>query len=132
MDASEEDDDPWPDEPEEFDPDSLGPDPPDPTPEVGSDVEASLGATADVDDDLFRAFWGAVVFLNVALAALALGAMLVYFRGDYSTGTSALAVGLVATVFTVRYYLKGKRTLAAKDDDSDGSESDDDRDEPTL
>ena len=89
-----------PDEPDEFDPDSLGPDPPD----VEPDLEESFEAAADVDDDLFRAFWGAAVFLNVAIAALAIGLMLVYFRGDWRNGGGALLVGAVAAVFAARYY----------------------------
>ena len=90
-----------PDEPDEFDPDSLGPE----TPDVEPDLEESFEAAAEVDDELFRAFWGAAVFLNVAVAALALGAMLIYFRGDWEAGGAALLVGAVAAFFTARYYL---------------------------
>ena len=89
-----------PDEPEEFDPDSLGPERPD----VEPDLEESVAALDDVDDELFRAFWGAAVFLNVAVAALSIGLMLVYFRGDWTTGGGALVVGVVAAAFTARFY----------------------------
>jgi hypothetical protein len=114
----EDDEDAWPNEPEEFDPESLGPESPGSS-SVDSQVKESLGATADVDEDLFRAFWGAVVFLNVALAALSIGAMLVYFRGDWAMGGPALLVGTIAAGFTVRFYLDGKRLREQSDDGSD-------------
>lgn len=90
-----------PDEPDEFDPDSVGPD----VPDVEPDLEESFANLDEVDDDLFRAFWGAAIFLNVAIAALAIGLMLVYFRGDWRNGGGALLVGTVAAAFAARYYL---------------------------
>lgn len=90
-----------PDEPAEFDPESLGPE----TPDVEPDLEESLEAVDEVDEDLFQAFWGAAIFLNVAIAAVAIGLMLVYFRGEWSRGGAALAVGGIAAVFTARFYL---------------------------
>ena len=91
-----------PDEPEEFDPDSVGPDVPE-APDVEPDLEESVDLE-NVDDDLMTAFWGAAVFLNVAVAALSIGAMLVYFRGDWTNGGGALVVGAIAAVFAARYY----------------------------
>jgi len=96
----EEEENAWPDEPEEFDPDSLGPDPPDSTPHRRS----SMTTGKDVPDGLFRAFWTSVLLLNVAIAALSIGAMLIYFLGDYRTGTLALLVGGVAAFGTGKYY----------------------------
>jgi hypothetical protein len=110
--------DAWPDEPAEFDPDSLGPE----TPDVEPDLEASLPAAEDIDRELVRAFWGAAVFLNIALAAFALGAMLIYFRGDWSTGISAGGVGVVAALFTLRFYLDF--TLNHDDSSEDETEAD--------
>ena len=104
MNPLEEDEEAWPDEPEEFDPDSIGPDAPDTTPTL----RESLGATEAIPDELFRAFWASVLFLNVALAALSLGALFIYFRGDYETGVPALFIGAVAALATVRYYWRGK------------------------
>ena len=72
MSPLEEDEERWPDEPDEFDPDSLGPDPPDPT----LDQEETLAKSAEISDELFRAFWASALFLNVAIAALAVGLML--------------------------------------------------------
>lgn len=105
MNPLEDDEDPWPDEPDEFDPDSVGPETPDVEPEVDVPSVDSFGAAADVDEDIFRAFWGSVVFLNVAIAALAVGAMLVYFRGDWSTGGPALLIGALSAAFVGRFYL---------------------------
>jgi hypothetical protein len=121
----EDDEEAWPDEPEGFEPDDLGPDAPDPTANVDSRVKESLGATADMEEGLFRAFWGAVVFLNTALAALSIGSMLVYFRGDWTMGGPALLVGTIAAVFTVRFYLKGKRKLRERDEREDETEDSD-------
>lgn len=92
-----------PDEPDEFDPDSLGPDVPE-APDVEPDLETSFENVGEVDDGLFEAFWGAVVFLNVALAALSIGAMLLYFQGDVRNGGGAIVIGLVSAAFAGRYY----------------------------
>lgn len=100
MDPFEEDDEAWPDEPSEFDPDSLAPDPPG----AAGGTRNSLSAAEDVPEGLFQAFWASVLLLNVALAALAIGAMLIYFQGAYETGTLAVAVGAVAALGTLRYY----------------------------
>ncbi len=121
MNPLEEEENAWPDEPEEFDPDDLAPDPPDSTPRQRSSV-----ATADVPDGLFRAFWASVLLLNVALAGLSIGAMLVYFQGDYETGTLALLVGGVAAVGTARYYWIVK-TGRLTDDDDDSQKSEEGR-----
>lgn len=111
----------WPDEPEEFDPDSLAPDPPDPTPST----QESLAASEAVPDGLFRAFWASVLLLNVALAALAIGAMFLYFQGDYGAGVPALLIGAVAAFGTVRYYWgvkTGRYTDESGEDEPTGGE----------
>ncbi|QLD86654.1 hypothetical protein HWV23_13265 [Natronomonas halophila] len=128
----DEEEEAWPDEPEGFDPEDLGPDTPDPTANVDSRVKESLGATADMEEGLFRAFWGAVVFLNTALAALSIGAMLVYFRGDWAMGGPALLVGSIAAVFTVRFYLKGKRKLRERDERKEETEDTEDTEESDI
>lgn len=102
MNPIEEDDgeDAWPDEPAEFDPDSIGPETPDST----RTLSESFGAIEDVPDELFRAFWASVLLLNMAIAALSIGAMFIYFRGDYDTGGPILLIGAVAALATARYY----------------------------
>lgn len=127
MNPLEEDEEAWPDEPDEFDPDSLGPDAPDSTPTI----RESLGATESVPDGLFRAFWASVLFLNIALAALSLGALFIYFRGDYGTGVPALLVGTVAALAAIRYYwgVKTGRYTGnnSSTDDEDGDNGENER-----
>lgn len=98
---------PWPDgddtahEPDEFDPSSLGPGPPTVHESAGEDLEID---TEEVDEVLLRTFWGSVIALNVAVAALPLGFFLIYFRGDWELGGLAIAIGCVAAVATYRFY----------------------------
>ncbi len=125
MNPLEEEEESWPNEPDEFDPDSLGPDPPDST----RTLRESLGATEDVSDGLFRAFWASVLLLNVAIAALSIGAMFVYFRGDVGTGVPLMGIGVVAAAATGRYYWRfktGTYTQDAPNDDTDVSNNGDD------
>ncbi|MFO7925481.1 MAG: DUF7322 domain-containing protein [Halobacteriota archaeon] len=115
MNSLEEDEsDAWPDEPDEFDPENIGPEIPDTEPTL----DESLKATEGVSEELFRAFWAAVLLLNVALAALSIGAMLIYFRSDYRTGGPVLLIGIVAGIATFRYYWGAKTGRYADDDPS--------------
>ena len=84
----------------EFDHRSLGPE----TPGVDTDGGDTVEIDGDVDEVLLRTFWGAVISLNVAMAAVPLGLMLIYFRGDWELGGLAVAVGLVAGAATYRFY----------------------------
>ncbi|MFC5970177.1 hypothetical protein ACFPYI_02420 [Halomarina salina] len=95
----EDDDDPWPDEPEEFDPDSLAP-----SVEVPEAPTAPEFSDSNVDEDVAQAFWATVVMANVALFGISVGAMIVYFLGDLQTGGMAILVGVVAALFGYRYY----------------------------
>jgi len=88
------------DEPGEFDPESLGPE----APSVDVDEGDAVEIDGDADKVVLRTFWGAVLSLNVALAAVPLGAMVIYFRGDWELGGLAVLVGLVAFVATGRFY----------------------------
>ncbi|PSP68309.1 hypothetical protein BRC85_02455 [Halobacteriales archaeon QS_1_69_70] len=63
-----------------------------------------LEADDDVDELLLRTFWGAVIAVDVAMAAIPLGLLLIYFRGDRVLGGLALAVGAVAAGAAVRCY----------------------------
>lgn len=113
MNPLEDDDEHWPDEPEEFDPDSLGPDPP------SVDTSTDFSSLDDVDDGVFENFVGAAVMLNLALFALSLGAMLVYFRNDWEFGGASLLIGIVAAIGVARFYWQFKSR--------DGGETEGDR-----
>lgn len=121
-DAGEEQDDPWPAEPAEFDPHSLGP----------SGDPASLDVDpvgTDVDRETFRAFWGAVVMVNVGLFCVAIGPMLVYFRDQVAVGGGLVLVGLVAfaqAYRTYRNYVDGEDEERDEDPDADGGRDPDD------
>ncbi len=101
-------DDDWPDEPDSFDPESLGP----ATPDVEPDIDDLLDDPEALDDDLMRAFWGAVICLNIAIAAGALGVFLIYFRGQWTPGSIAVGIGVGAGLGTIHYY----RTYPTRDE----------------
>jgi hypothetical protein len=63
------------------------------------------GGISEVDPVVFRTFWGSVLAVDVALAAVPLGLLVIYFRGDWELGGLALAVGAVAAVGAVHFYL---------------------------
>jgi hypothetical protein len=85
--------------PERFEP-SIGPDAPTvEVPGVG-DGEGDDGALgADVDPAVSRAFWRLVVVFDVALLALAVGPMFIYFEGNWELGGQLLAVGALAFLY---------------------------------
>lgn len=67
-------------------------------------VGADLPAEGEVDPDLVRTFWGLVATVNVGMFAVAIGLMLVGFRGQVRLGGAVLAVGVVTlTVAWVTY-----------------------------
>ena len=123
--------DEWPDEPEEEDPEARWGDPEarwgDPErdlpsiPEVATPDAESASASASADPELMRLFWASVVAGNVALLGLALGPMLVYFRGDWDLGAASVAVGAFALYRTTVYYGR----VRARRSDANGSENDD-------
>lgn len=111
----EEPEDPWPDEPEEFDPQSLGPG----IPEAPAAPDPASG-DVEVSADLVKAFWAAVVFVNVGLLGVALGPMLVLFEGRTDAGVAAFLVGVLSLVFAYRRYRSykdrnGERGTGARD-----------------
>lgn len=100
-------DDPWPDEPD--DPGEV--EEPDPAEDIGPEVpEASIPGAPnipdpsenEVPDDLARTFWKLVMIFNVALLAVSLGPMLVFFRGQWVVGGAVFVLGVA---FFVRGYL---------------------------
>ena len=99
------------------DPDESDPDSPDPgTPSVGTDGGDVVEIDSD-DEGVLRTFYGAVISLNVAMAAVPLGLMLIHFRGDWELGGLAVLVGLVAALATYRFYYvfrRGRRSGEGK------------------
>jgi hypothetical protein len=105
--------DPWPDEPEEPNPESEWGNPERdlprvPTPSVDEE---------DVDPEILETFWRSVVLANVALFGLALGPMLVYFRGQWLWGAAAVALGAVTGVRVYHHY----RAFQRRHVDGDGT-----------
>jgi len=88
-------DDPWPEEPD------------DPFEDPG-DAETQFDLTIPDDravpSGLQRAFWGLVAVFNVALFAIAVGAMLVGFRGQWDFGGTVLITGVVLFGYGVYKY----------------------------
>lgn len=109
----EEDDEAWPDEPNEFDPDSLGPSVDTPSTDVPE-------LDDDVDEELFRTFWATVVMANVGLFAASLGLMFAVFRGQHRLGGLVFAIGVLALLFGYRHY----RTYRSDDGGDEGGDGD--------
>ena len=91
-----------PDEP------ALGPEPPDPTPQADG-----MFGPSGTSHELLVGFWSLVVLFNVALFGIAVGLMLVAFRGDVAFGGALLALGVLAAVHgAIRYRrLKAREEL---------------------
>ncbi|WP_338727966.1 hypothetical protein [Haladaptatus sp. DJG-WS-42] len=97
FDLEEEQSDAWPDEPTEFNPETdIGPKIP--------SVSTPNSDVSDIPDDVFRTFWSLVLTFNVALFALSLGAMLMYFRGQFQTGGIVFGLGAVSLVYGLVKY----------------------------
>jgi hypothetical protein len=104
--------DPWPDEPDEPTPESRWGNPERDLPRV-PEVETE---ESDVDPHVFKTFWVSVVFANVALFGVSLGAMLWYFRGQALLGGTLVGVGVLAGLRTYASY----RAFRTDDGDGDG------------
>lgn len=89
------------------------------------DESELIGDISEVDDRTFSAFIACVVYTNVALFAVSLGAMLWYFRGLTTWGGGLVVVGLLAAVRTYQQYraweqYREKRDAGELDDGDDG------------
>ena len=74
----------------------------------------------DVDVDTAKGFWRLVLVFDVALLALALGPMFIYFEGDVRRGGMLVAFGVLVFAYGVARY----REFRAESDDEDGSADD--------
>ena len=98
-------DDDGSDNPDESDPDSSDPG----MPSVGTDGGDAVEIDNDADEKVIRTFYGAVISLNIAMAAVPFGLMLIYFREEWELGGLAVLVGLVAALATYRFYYVFRR-----------------------
>ena len=113
--------DEWPDEPEEENPESRWGDPERDLPRIPEVATPDPGESS-ADPELLKLFWASVVAANVALFGLALGPMLIFFRGDWLLGGASVAVGAFALYRTYTYY---RRVRARRDDGGDAPDGDD-------
>lgn len=126
------DDERWPNEPAEpgepmetDELENLGPD----VPEVDIPTVPDPSGN-DVPSDLAQDFWKLVATFNVALFALALGPMLIVFRGELVNGGAVFLLGAGFFAYGYQRY----RTVQARhsDDDADHTGSDSAADRPTA
>lgn len=113
----------WTEDPEP-DPPSLGPGPP----EVDvPEVETSDALAGDVDPELARTFWRLVLVLDVGLLAVALGAMFVYFRGNWERGLALAGFGVAVLAYGAVQYRRYRAddAAAAASRDPDGPDDPD-------
>ena len=121
--------DEWPDEPDEPDPESRWGSPEDDLASVPSveDIDpGSDGAGIEADGEIAKFFWVSVIYANVALGGVAIGLLLIGFRGQVTIGSVAVAVGLLALYRTYDLYQKYQKRIVESEDDGD-SDDDDDR-----
>lgn len=122
---SPDDDGDWRDDPDPDLPD-LGPDVPSvDIPSVDTASAESLGAGEDVDSETFRTFWRLVVVMDVALLALAVGPMFVYFRGNWQRGLLLVAFGLTVGLYGVGKYRSYRDGRSAEESATDDETIDD-------
>lgn len=92
--------DPFTDDPDGSKPEARWDDPGSNVPQVGS----SDGDGPDVDPEVATTFWRSVLLANVALFAVAVGPMLVYFRGRWTVGVAAVVIGAITGLRVYQHY----------------------------
>lgn len=75
--------------------------------------------TVDIDPEQSRLFWASVVLANVGLAAISIGPMLIYFRGQLLVGGGVTLLGMasLARVYTM-YQEYETRDWSTDDEDT--------------
>lgn len=125
MSSTDADDEDWREDPEP-DPPSLGPETPSvDVPEVDVYTPDTLTPGEDVDRETYRLFWRLVIVFDVALLALSLGPMFVYFRGNWRRGLTLFVFGALVFAYGVARYREFRRSDedGADDDASDAGET---------
>jgi hypothetical protein len=112
----------WPDEPDDPDPESRWGQPEDDLTSIPSveDPGERVDAEVEIDSDLARYFWVTVVYANVALGGVSIGLLVIAFRGQFTVGGVAIAVGLIALYRTYDLYDSYQTRVA--DDDATGAD----------
>ena len=119
MSSSEDEDGDWREDPEP-DPPSLGPGVPEvDVPEVEVPTPDTATGGADVDTETAATFWRLVLVFDVALLALALGPMFVYFRGELARGAMLIGFGVLAFGYGVLRYREFRDGEPAEDESDD-------------
>ncbi len=83
------------------------------------DDEASAGAAASA---VKTAFWQLVLALDLGLAALPLGAMFIWFRGNWGLGGPLVAAGVVTLGYAGYRYTALRQRLDAGEFETDADE----------
>ncbi|WP_191967069.1 MULTISPECIES: hypothetical protein [Haloferax] len=84
--------------------------------------------TADVDPEQSRLFWASVILTNIGVAAVALGPMLIYFRGQTLIGLGVTLLGVAALARVYKTYREyQQRDWSDDENDGDDAESGDTR-----
>jgi len=99
-----------------YDPEDRWPDPEQELPNVPE--APSPPSESEAPTEVAAAFWKSVLVVNYALAAVALGPMLAYFRGRTLLGAGVFLSGLFAVGYAYLIYRTFRRTR------TDGTEDD--------
>lgn len=81
------------------------------------ELTENLSDESEVDSELFRTFWGLVATLNLGLFALALGLLMIGFRGQYRQGGAVALLGAAALMYAGYEYKKAQRDRLGSDED---------------
>lgn len=85
-------------EPPEFRPEDRWGDPERDLPQI-----PTVDGATDLDPEHRKYFWVSVFYANLAIAGLAIGPMLIYFRSQWIAGLVAIALGAVGLIRTYQY-----------------------------
>ncbi|WP_277553575.1 DUF7322 domain-containing protein [Halobaculum limi] len=94
-----------------------------------NDPSDSLPDPSTVDPHISRSFMTAVLYANVAVLGVSLGAMLIGFRGQWNWGGFAIVVGLLAGVRVYQTYRAFEQWREERDAD-EATEDDDTETDP--
>jgi hypothetical protein len=118
-------------EPDELEP-SIGPDLPEvELPEIADTSKEMPTPGEDIDRDTYSLFWRLVLVIDVALFAVAVGPMFIYFENDWSVGLPLTLLGLASFGYAVSQYRSHQARKAAEQEAEAGPTAAAGDDEPT-